>query len=149
MDQTDAKREKSENETDNSEIPTNDQEPVTVPVPEKEKKVRRRKKALHQHIRNQMEFYFSDANLSKDRFMQKITQDDDEVDLQLFLKFNKIKKITEDLGEIAKALKYSQVLKVSGDGSKVSRITPFVPRSQAEVDNCTIYVVTLLDFLFI
>lgn len=36
----------------------------------KTKKVRRRKKALHTLIKNQMEFYFSDANLSKDRFMQ-------------------------------------------------------------------------------
>jgi len=36
----------------------------------KMKKTRRRKKALHTSIKNQMEFYFSDANLSKDRFMQ-------------------------------------------------------------------------------
>jgi len=38
------------------------------------KKVRRRKKLLHAAIRTQMEFYFSDANLSKDRFMQNALQ---------------------------------------------------------------------------
>jgi len=42
-----------------------------------EKRIRRRKKGLHNAIRKQMEFYFSDANLTKDRFMQKITSDSD------------------------------------------------------------------------
>ena len=36
----------------------------------KKNKVRKRKKTLHAAIRSQMEFYFSDANVSKDRFMQ-------------------------------------------------------------------------------
>lgn len=51
------------------------EEPVEKNKPEK--KVRRRKKGLYQAIRKQIEFYFSDANLAKDRFMQKITSNTD------------------------------------------------------------------------
>lgn len=57
------------------------------------------------------------------------------------MNFNKVKALTDDVKEVAKALQYSTVLKVSEDGTKVSRITPFVPRSKDEVDLCTIYVV--------
>ena len=39
------------------------------------KKVRKRKKALYSAIRDLMEFYFSDANISKDRFMQNAIKD--------------------------------------------------------------------------
>lgn len=40
------------------------------------KKVRHRKKQLYKSIRNQMEFYFSDANLTKDRFLGKLIMQD-------------------------------------------------------------------------
>nr|CAG4635044.1 EOG090X0CQA [Alona affinis] len=104
------------------------------------KKGRKRKKMLHASIRSQMEFYFSDANLSKDRFMQNEIKDGPEVPLEVFMNFNKVKALTDDVKEIAKALQYSTVLKVSEDGRKVSRITPFKPRSKEEIENCTIYV---------
>ena len=56
------------------------------------------------------------------------------------MKFNKIRAISEDLQEIIKALKKSTFLKLSEDESKVSRITPFIPKPQEDIDNCTIYV---------
>jgi len=38
-------------------------------------KPRLRKKALHASILKQMEFYFSDANLSKDRFLSELLKE--------------------------------------------------------------------------
>lgn len=40
------------------------------------KKSRKRKKQLFNQIRQQIEFYFSDANLSKDRFLKKLMEKD-------------------------------------------------------------------------
>lgn len=43
---------------------------------ENEKKIRRRKKNLYNIILQQMEFYFSDANIKKDRFIGQLIQND-------------------------------------------------------------------------
>lgn len=40
------------------------------------KNIRRRKKQLYKTIRERMEFYFSDANLQKDRFLANLLQND-------------------------------------------------------------------------
>jgi len=42
----------------------------------KKKAHKKRKKLLYQTIRKQVEFYFSDANLSRDRLIGKLIQDD-------------------------------------------------------------------------
>lgn len=44
----------------------------------KREKPRKRKQQLFKNIREQMEFYFSDANLRKDRFMTELVQENDE-----------------------------------------------------------------------
>lgn len=40
------------------------------------KKGRHRKKGLYNAIRQQMEFYFSDSNLTKDRFLPQLISED-------------------------------------------------------------------------
>ena len=40
------------------------------------KKPRKRKKQQYNEIRQQIEFYFSDASLSKDRFLKKLISED-------------------------------------------------------------------------
>nr|CAD7567941.1 unnamed protein product [Timema californicum] len=102
------------------------------------KEGRHRKKQLYQDLRTQMEFYFSDSNLTKDRFMSNLLQENPEIDIAVFLEFNKIRKMTSKMKDIAKALKHSELLSVNEDGTKVFRVTPFKPKDN--VDDCTIYV---------
>ncbi|XP_076162591.1 la related protein 7 [Ptiloglossa arizonensis] len=104
-------------------------------------KPRLRKKALHAAILKQMEFYFSDANLSKDRFLSNLIKNDPYVDLNIFIEFNKIRELTTDISRITKALQASTILSLSEDGTKVHRITPIVPKENT--DDCTIYVQNL------
>lgn len=68
-----------------SELPSaNDQEEKDGIVDGRKKnRHRKRKKALHSAIRAQMEFYFSDANLSKDRYMQNAIKDSPGKKIQL------------------------------------------------------------------
>ncbi|XP_047368970.1 la-related protein 7 [Vespa velutina] len=104
-------------------------------------KPRFRKKALHAAILKQMEFYFSDANLSKDRFLGNLIKEDSYVDLSIFTRFNKIRELTTDINRIAKALQASTMLSISEDGLKVCRITPIKQKENTE--DCTVYVQNL------
>lgn len=83
------------------------------------KRVRHRKKRLYENILKQMEFYFSDANLAKDRFLGDLVKKDPFVPIELFLKFNKIRALTQDVIDIAKAIKNSTLLELSDDRLKV------------------------------
>lgn len=104
-------------------------------------KPRLRKKALHASILKQMEFYFSDANLNKDRFLSELLKTNPYVDLDVFTQFNKLRELTIDTNRIAKALQKSTILKVSEDGTKVYRITPI--NKKENIDECTVYVQNL------
>lgn len=83
------------------------------------KRVRHRKKQLYENILKQMEFYFSDANLTKDRFLGDLVKTNPHVPLEVFLKFNKIRSMTQDVTDIAKAMKNSTLLELSEDRLKV------------------------------
>ncbi|XP_073949506.1 la related protein 7 [Choristoneura fumiferana] len=101
------------------------------------KRVRHRKKLLYDKILKQMEFYFSDANLTKDRFLGDLVKNDPFVAIEVFLKFNKIRALTQDVVDIAKAMKFSTILELSEDKQKIRRKTPVLPY---DADLRTIYV---------
>lgn len=101
------------------------------------KRVRHRKKLLYENIRKQMEFYFSDANISKDRFLGDLIKKSPFVPVEMFLKFNKIRSMTQDVVDIIKALKHSTILELSDDRTKVQRKSPFLPY---DADSRTVYV---------
>lgn len=60
------------------------------------------------------------------------------VDLDIFLKFNKIRKLNCTIEDIKKAIKKSDIIGVSEDGLKVHRKVPV--KVKENVDFCTIYV---------
>ncbi|XP_063822985.1 la-related protein 7-like [Ostrinia nubilalis] len=101
------------------------------------KRIRHRKKQLYDNILKQMEFYFSDANLMKDRYLSDLVKNDPFVPLETFLKFNKIRSMSTDITDIVKAMKNSTFLEMSEDKQKVKRKTPILPY---DADIRTVYV---------
>ncbi|KAF0291798.1 La-related protein 7 [Amphibalanus amphitrite] len=103
------------------------------------KKTKRvRKKRLYAAIMNQMEFYFSDANLTRDKYLRSLMEKDKFIPLSEFFKFARIRSLSASLDDLVHALSGSQFLQLSPDGSAVCRRSPFVFKEDAEL--CTIYV---------
>ncbi|KAK8797359.1 hypothetical protein WA158_004567 [Blastocystis sp. Blastoise] len=77
--------------------------------------------ALEQKIIKQVEFYFSEANLKRDKFMQTtIANDADKaVSIDTLMTFNRLKKLSEDKNVIIEALKKSTELTLTEDSQKV------------------------------
>ncbi|XP_053673487.1 la-related protein 7 [Anopheles nili] len=105
------------------------------------KKGRHRRKHKFNSIRAQMEFYFSDANLTKDRYLGQLVRNDPFIPLEEFLKFNKIKALTTNADDIANSIKNSNLIELSEDRTKVRRKTELTVKENCE--ECTIYVESL------
>ncbi|XP_041363125.1 la-related protein 7-like [Gigantopelta aegis] len=105
-----------------------------------EKKTRKRMKDVRKMILKQMEFYFSDSNLHKDRFIKKEMEKSKEgyVDLSIFLNFNRIKALTQDVKVLARALAKSTFLQVGEDNNTVRRTTPL--KDPKNTDRRTVYI---------
>ncbi|XP_071954347.1 la-related protein 7-like [Antedon mediterranea] len=106
-----------------------------------DKKKRKRSKKQLSDIHDQLKFYFSDANLRKDRFLkQKIEADKDRyVDISVLLSFNKLKMMTTDAELVAKAVKKSNFLQVSEDKTRLRRINQMMS-PKYNIDDLTVYV---------
>ncbi|XP_067639755.1 la-related protein 7 [Eurosta solidaginis] len=105
------------------------------------KKHRKRKRHHYNAIRALMEFYFGDANLTKDRYLKQLIDKDPYVPLEEFLKFNKLKALTTSVEAIAKSLSNSQLLELDETQSKVKRKTALP--AERNVDHKTLYVEAL------
>ncbi|XP_063043564.1 la-related protein 7 isoform X2 [Engraulis encrasicolus] len=106
-----------------------------------EKKKRSRVKQLLADVKKQVEFWFGDANLHKDRFLkQQISESrDGYIDISVLTTFNKMKKLTTDVKLIARALKNSSMVEVNLEGTCIRRRRP-LGSDPIDVDQRTIYV---------
>ncbi|XP_078576254.1 la-related protein 7-like isoform X1 [Branchiostoma floridae x Branchiostoma japonicum] len=105
-----------------------------------EKKKRKRDKKLQNAVREQMEFYFSDANLHRDRFLKKEMEKEKEgwIDLSVILSFNKMKQLTSDPKMVVKCLRDSELLQANTEKTKVRRTKPLA--EPVQMDERTVYV---------
>jgi len=94
---------------------------------------------LENKVRAQIEFYFSDSNFPRDKFLREQAAQNEEgyVPLQVLLTFPRLKVLTEDLNVIKAALRDSVDLKLSSDETTVKRINP-LPGEDTSKDR-TIY----------
>ncbi|XP_066260528.1 la protein homolog [Euwallacea similis] len=80
---------------------------------------------LDKKIIRQMEYYFGDINLPRDKFLQGQIKENEEgwVPLEVMLKFKRLAQLSEDPKIIAKALEQSEdcIVVINEDKSKVRR----------------------------
>lgn len=79
---------------------------------------------LEKKVAEQIEYYFGDHNLVRDKFLKEQLQlDDGWVTLETMLKFNRLKTLTTDQAVIVEALKKSKtgLLEISEDKTKIRR----------------------------
>jgi len=84
--------------------------------------------SLEEQIRKQVEFYFSDSNYPKDKFLrgQAELSAFGYVSLEIVATFSRMKKLTTDLNVVIKALKNykSPIIELSEDDKNIRRINP-------------------------
>lgn len=88
---------------------------------------------LRQKIVRQVEYYFSDANLSTNDYLMKFVSKDPEgfVPIPVIASFKKVKSLISNYALVTAALRTSSQLVVSEDGKKVRRVSPM---SDAEIE---------------
>ncbi|KAM6041672.1 uncharacterized protein VSU04_014824 [Chlamydotis macqueenii] len=89
---------------------------------------------LVRRIVSQVEFYLSDENLAKDAFLLKHVQKNRMgfVSIKLLTSFKKVKYLTRDWRLTLYALRFSELLEVNEEGTKVRRRVP-IPESLLSV----------------
>ena len=100
---------------------------------------------LMNRIVTQVEFYFSDSNVSKDKFLLKHIRRNKEgyVSLKLVSSFKKIKQLTKDWRVVAHSLtKSSNKIQLNDQGSKIRRIDP-LPEIDDTPVTCDILAINL------
>eukprot|EP01117_Protostelium_nocturnum_P003404 TRINITY_DN1441_c0_g1_i1.p1 TRINITY_DN1441_c0_g1~~TRINITY_DN1441_c0_g1_i1.p1 ORF type:complete len:513 (-),score=196.36 TRINITY_DN1441_c0_g1_i1:264-1802(-) len=100
---------------------------------------------LRTRIMKQLEHYFSDENLSKDKFLIKEFERDESgqgyINIEILAGFPRMKAMSSDLDELRNAIKESTIIKLSKNGEKVKRIVPYaLPLTEEQKERRTVYV---------
>ena len=106
--------------------------------------------ALEAKICHQIEYYFGDFNLPRDKFLkEQIKLDEGWVPLEIMIKFNRLNRLTTDFNVIVEALSKSkaELMEISEDKTKIRR-SPTKPLPEVtdeyknDVKNRSVYIVS-------
>ncbi|KAL1513569.1 hypothetical protein ABEB36_002966 [Hypothenemus hampei] len=99
---------------------------------------------LAEKICQQVEFYFSDTNITKDAFLLKHVKRNKEgyVSLKLISSFKRVKHLTKDWRVVAYALKRSSKLEINEAGTKLRRLDP-LPKYDETTPSRTVVAVNM------
>ena len=87
-----------------------------------EQKVEEPSKELLQKIKNQIEFYFGDVNMQRDKFLIEQTKlDDGWIPMNIMLNFKMLASLSKDIDVILKAVELSDIMEISEDKKKIRR----------------------------
>nr|XP_045003371.1 lupus La protein [Jaculus jaculus]XP_045003372.1 lupus La protein [Jaculus jaculus]XP_045003373.1 lupus La protein [Jaculus jaculus]XP_045003374.1 lupus La protein [Jaculus jaculus]XP_045003375.1 lupus La protein [Jaculus jaculus]XP_045003376.1 lupus La protein [Jaculus jaculus] len=104
--------------------------------------------ALEAKICHQIEYYFGDFNLPRDKFLkEQIKLDEGWVPLEIMIKFNRLNRLTTDFKVIVEALSKSKakLMEISADKTKIRR-SPSKPLPEVtdeyknDVKNRSVYI---------
>jgi len=103
-----------------------DPPPTESPETKKETPTKEAPNELEAKILRQVEFYFSDSNLPKDKFLKGlINQNQGWVPIPVIASFKRMRQLTTDVQVVVNALRKSaSLLEVNPEGDKMRRITP-------------------------
>jgi len=95
--------------------------------------------SIAQQLKAQLEFYFGDANLSKNRFLSKTLHENGGwLDISVLCGFKKVQAITSDVNVVKEAIKLIDFLELNGN--QVRRKTPIAQKSVWEIKKSTLRV---------
>jgi lupus La protein len=77
-------------------------------------------------ILKQVNYYFSDSNFPKDKFLREKAKQNPQgyIPLQVLTTFNRLKELTTDVAVIADALKASEIVELNEDKTMIKRRNP-------------------------
>lgn len=107
---------KSEEKTDAPVVEVNEEKSSNEPATEKASP------ELLAKIKNQVEYYFGDVNLQRDKFLiEQIKLDEGWISMAIMLNFKMLNSMSKDVDVILKALETSDLIEVSEDKKNIRR----------------------------
>ena len=103
---------------------------------------RHRTKKLVNEIKEQVEFYFSDANINRDKYMLSLVgpNGNNYVSLNILLAFNQLKQLCTNLTLLQKAIFASELLLLNQEKTAVRRTSDTLLPLPSNIEDCTIFV---------
>ncbi|KAK2576576.1 hypothetical protein KPH14_005246 [Odynerus spinipes] len=123
-----------ENNTEKKEEPVTEEVKEDKPVEnaENDAKTEEKKESaeptleLLEQVKDQIEFYFGDVNMHRDKFLnEQVKLDEGWIPLSVMLNFNMLASMTTDCEVIVKSLESSELIEISEDKKKIRRSPKF------------------------